>query len=313
LYFNLRRPLEFGKSDPEYPSPLVYAAEARRRPGVWIDAEKPFWWDVPVWLAAGQVDSIGIANNHMHRRGVSDAEAWGKARDLKAYPPPRGNGRWSQDIYYHVLNCGLRIPPTAGSASGVLPNPVGYNRLYAKVEGEFTYDKWWDALRAGRVFVTNGPLLRVTAGGHDPGHVFTAPAGQDVEVELTARLTTRDTVRALEVVRDGRVVATVPYDEWAKSGSLGRVRFRESGWFLVRAVADTPDTYRFASTAPFYVEVGDQKRRISRSSVEFFLNWVRERGDRVTVDDPVRRREVLEHHTAARKYWEALLTRANAE
>ena len=28
-------------------------------------------------------------------------------------------------IYYHLLNCGLRVPPSAGSASGVLPNPVG--------------------------------------------------------------------------------------------------------------------------------------------------------------------------------------------
>ena len=46
--------------------------------------------------------------------------------------PGRGtqwDGYWTQDIYYALLNCGLRIPPSAGSASGVLPNPVGYNRV----------------------------------------------------------------------------------------------------------------------------------------------------------------------------------------
>ena len=76
-------------------------------------------------------------------------------------PPPRGNGYWTQEIYYHILNCGLRIPPSAGSASGVLPNPVGYNRVYVHLDGPFAYEKWWEGLRAGRSFVTNGPLLRV--------------------------------------------------------------------------------------------------------------------------------------------------------
>ena len=47
--------------------------------------------------------------------------------------PRSGNGYWSQEIYYHLLNCGLRLPPSAGSASGVLPNPVGYNRVYVHV------------------------------------------------------------------------------------------------------------------------------------------------------------------------------------
>src|SRR5690606_11352677 len=137
-------------------------AEAHKNQDPWIDIEKPFWWDVPVVLAHGYADSIGIAHNHMWRSGVLDNEAWGKARDVAAYPGPQGNGLWSQHIYYHILNTGLRIPPSAGSASGVLPNPVGYNRTYVQVDGELTYEKWWDGVRAGRVFVSNGPLLRVT-------------------------------------------------------------------------------------------------------------------------------------------------------
>jgi hypothetical protein len=313
LYFNLRRPLEFGTSDPEYPSPLVFVAQARKKPGVWIDIEKPFWWDAPLWLASGQADSLGIANNHMHRSGVGDAEAWGKQRDRDRYPPPRGNGLWTQDIYYHALNCGLRIPPSAGSASGVLPNPVGYNRIYAQIDGDFTYDKWWDALRAGRTFVTNGPLLRVTAEGHLPGHVFQATAGKAAEIELKAALTSRDPLRAIEIVRDGRVVATVPADEWQKTGSLGKLRFTESGWFLVRAIADVPNTLRFASTAPFYVEVGGVKSRISKSSVNFFLAWLSERRALLNIEDPAHLRDVLAYHDQARDFFQRLLAQANAE
>jgi hypothetical protein len=312
LYFHLRQPLELPNPTAEHPSPLKLVAEARRFKG-WIDIEKPFWWDVPVWLASGQVDSIGLANNHMNRSQMSETEAWGKPRDTSRLPAPRGNGFWTQEIYYHILNCGLRLPPSAGSASGVLPNPVGYNRVYAQVEGELSYDKWWDALRAGRVFVTNGPLLRTRVNGQWPGHVFTAPEGKAVELEIKATLTAQDPITSLEIVKNGRVERTVPFVEAMKSGALGKVRFQESGWLLVRVIADNPKTFRFASTAPYYVEVGEAKRRISKASVRFFLDWVEERMKRIELDDPAQREEVVRHHVAAKKYWEDLLARANAE
>src|SRR3989442_10970671 len=67
LYFGLKQPLPISGAGPEYPSPTKFLLEARRQPGVWVDIEKPFWWDVPIWLASGEVDSIGLANNHMCR------------------------------------------------------------------------------------------------------------------------------------------------------------------------------------------------------------------------------------------------------
>jgi hypothetical protein len=60
LYFNLRRPLDMSGARAEYPSPLAFVAQARRHDKVWIDIEKPFWWDVPAWLASGQMDSMGL-------------------------------------------------------------------------------------------------------------------------------------------------------------------------------------------------------------------------------------------------------------
>jgi hypothetical protein len=312
LYFHLRQPLEIASPTAEYPSALKLVAEARRHKG-WIDIEKPFWWDVPVWLASGQIDSIGLANNHMNRSQMSETEAWGKPRDTNRLSPPRGNGFWTQEIYYHILNCGLRVPPSAGSASGVLPNPVGYNRVYARVEGEFSYEKWWDALGAGRVFVTNGPLLRTRVNGQWPGHVFSAPEGKAIELEVKAALTGRDEIKSLEIIKNGRVERTVPFEEWSKSGTLGKVRFHESGWLLVRTIAENPKTFRFASTAPYYVEIGGAKQRISKASVQFFVDWVEERMKLIQLEDPMQREEVLRHHLAARKFWGDLLARANAE
>ena len=266
---------------------------------------------MPVWLASGKVDTVGLANNHMCRSQMYESEAWGRPRDGKRLPPPRGNALWTQEIYYHALNCGLRIPPSAGSASGVLPNPVGYNRVYVHVGPELTWEKWWEGLRAGRSFVTNGPLLRVEANGGFPGTVFTS--AETKEVELKATLTSKDPIAAIEIVRDGKVERAVAPADLEKTGSLGKLRFEKSGWFLVRAIADETKTFRFASTAPFYVEIGDEKRRVSTASAKFFLDWVDERRGRIKESDEKKRGEVLRFHDEARKFWAALLDKANAE
>jgi hypothetical protein len=313
LYFHLPRPLSIAGAAREYPPPLMFVRQARRHKGVWIDAEKPFWWDLPTWVAAGQVDSVGLANNHMCRDRMYETEAWGKPRVADRLPAPLGNGYWTQEIYYHLLNCGVRLPPSAGSASGVLPNPIGYNRVYVYAGKELTWAKWWDGLRAGQSFVTNGPLLRVRAGGELPGHVFTATDEKEVNIQLKGSLTTRDKVRFVEIIRNGEVERKVSAEEFAKTGTLGTLRFQTSGWFLVRAVADNPRTFRFASTAPFYVEVGANPRRVSRASARFFVQWVRERAGRVKVDDAAQRAEVLKDHDAAEKFWRDLEGRANAD
>ncbi|MBI3851247.1 MAG: CehA/McbA family metallohydrolase [Verrucomicrobia bacterium] len=310
LYFNLKEPLPIASAAREYPSPMKFLKDARQNTGVWVDIEKPFWWDVPVWLASGQVDSIGLANNHMCRDQMYESEAWGKPRDKERLPPPRGNGFWTQEIYYHILNCGLRIPPSAGSASGVLPNPVGYDRVYVQVGPDLTYEKWWEGLRAGRSFVSNGPLLRCKANDQWPGHVFKVKSQLDIEVE--AALNTRDPILAIEIIKNGRVDRAVPFEQWKRTGKLGKMKFTESGWFLVRAITDNPKTFRFASTAPFYVEIGERKRLISRESAQFFLDWVRERMSRIKLDDAKQREEVLAYHRMAEKFWQEKVEKANA-
>ena len=95
-----------------------------------VIARTPYAWDLPVWLASGKLDAIELIHHHALRSGVVDNENDGRPRDKSFYPGSRGNGRWSETVYYHVLNCGLRIPPVAGSGSGSNDNPVGTNRVY---------------------------------------------------------------------------------------------------------------------------------------------------------------------------------------
>ncbi len=313
LYFNLPEPLPITDATREYPSPVEFLKLARNHDGVHVDIEKPFWWDMPIWIASGMVDSIGLCNNHMHRDGMYESEAWGKPRDTRRLAAPRGNGQWSEEIYYHLLNCGIRLPPSAGSASGVLNNPVGYNRVYVHCGDELTYENWWQGLRAGRVVVTNGPMLRASANDQLPGHVFRAAAGGEIELEVAANLSLRDPADYIEIIKNGQVAESVRLDDWVKNnGQLPKIKFQESGWLSVRVLTSNEKTYRFASTGPFYVEIGE-KQRISKSSAQFFVDWVKERTARVKLDDAEQRGEVLKYHQAALEFWQRIADSANAE
>lgn len=317
LYFGLKVPLDLEVQSRESPSPMHFVRQAREANSeVWIDIEKPFWWDAPTWLATGQMNSLGICNNHMCRSQMLETEAWGRPRDSMRLPGPLGNGYWTQEIYYHALNCGLRLPPSAGSASGVLPNPVGYNRVYVYLGQEpLSSEAWLKALSTGRCFVTNGPLLRVRAGGKLPGEVFKIREGAETEsIELEIELDSNDPVSEVEVIHNGRVVKRIPVPN---RGSRFRASIEnaESGWFLVRAIAEVGETFRFASTAPWYVEQQGAQRRVSKASADFFLNWVDERIARVraNVQDPKRLAAVLKPHEEAKQFWKQKVAGANAD
>lgn len=314
LYFHLKHPVDITAAKREYPAASVFLDEARQaEPGCWVDIEKPFWWDVPAWLASGKVDSIGLANNHMCRSQMYEDEAWGRPRDAERLPAPLGNGRWTQEIYYHALNSGLRVPPSAGSASGVLPNPVGYNRVYVHTVQPLTYDDWWNNLKAGRCFVTNGPLLLVKAGGQLPGHVFKNGSPARVPIEIT--LMTRDRVPEIEIIQNGDVVQTLKCEDQIEQRLTTELTIAGAGWFLVRAITDNPRTFRFASTGPFYVEDGNSSQRISRQSAEFFQKWVDERIKRLeeALKDADQRREVIEGWEAVRSFWRDRVAAANTD
>lgn len=313
LVCNLRAPLSLPPSKPSAPFSPAVILEAREQSGAWFDVARAFGWELPVLVAHGWVDSIELANSHLGRTSVQSDEAGGKPRDPQLYAPPSGIGRWNAAIYYHLLNCGLRVPPSAGSGSGDGPNPVGYNRAYVHIDGAFTVEKWFAGLKAGQVVVTNGPLLRTKVEGELPGHVFQGDAGQELELEIGLTLSTRETVHYLEIIKDGRVAHSIRLDDFAKQGGrLPKLKFRESGWFLVRAVTDTPKTYRFATSAPYYVQIGYQPR-ISKASAQFFLDWVNERGAAVKIDDEEQRGRVNQLYDEARKFWEGLVAKANAE
>jgi hypothetical protein len=316
LFLNLSEPLAGQSESAEYPPIFQFMHRAKELGKPWIDATRPYWWDLPAWVANHDIDSVEVLNGNVCRNRIINEETGGRPRDPPGLGGGWGNPMWSQAVYFHLLNCGLRIPPTAGSGSGVAPNPVGSNRMYVYVEGGLDYEKWWDGLRAGRVVLTNGPLMVPRVDGELPGHVFQADRGQTLELQIALDLSIRDPdqqpIRYLEIVENGLVTRSIRFADYAESHRLPPIRVNRSGWFLIRAVAESPNTYRMAMTGPYYVEIGYQ-RRVSRQSAKFFLDWVYQRAKQIKIDDPDQRAEVLQYHRRARDFWQDVLTKANAD
>ncbi len=92
--------------------------------------------------------------------------------------------------WYRYLNCGQRVPLVGGTDKMSAEVPVGQVRTYARVgrDAEPTFEAWSAAVRAGRTFVTSGPVLELTVEGTEPGGVIRLPAGGGrLEVVAEAR------------------------------------------------------------------------------------------------------------------------------
>ena len=97
-------------------------------------------------------------------------------------------------LWYRLLNCGFRIPASAGTDCFLnrIPSRLpGSDRVYVKVDGAFTYEEWIEGLKAGRTFVTNGPMLEFTADGHAPGEPVQVGAGAGLRVRAGPSPSTR--------------------------------------------------------------------------------------------------------------------------
>src|SRR5262249_50867045 len=111
--------------------------------------------------------------------------------------------------YYRYLNCGYRLPLVGGTDKMSSEVPVGLYRTYVYIppDHEFTYENWCANLRAGRTFLSGGPLITLSVDGHAIGDTVTVPGnGGTVEVEATVE--SIFPVHVLEIVQQGRVVAS---------------------------------------------------------------------------------------------------------
>jgi hypothetical protein len=299
MMHNLKKPLALSGAERWYPQGGVFVQQAKAQ-GAWFDSEKPIWWEVPVMAATAHIDSLGVVHNHYNQYGMFANEAWGRPRDQELYPGNEGFSKYSQSLYHRYLNLGHLYPPTAGSASGVLPAPPGYNRVYVYAPDDLSTESFYSALRAGRVFSTNGPLLTFTVDGKPLGGTVEVSSGRPLQVTVEARA--REPIDRVEVVANGRTVAGV-----AGSKLETEIEPKNYTWLAARCTLKTEFTIRFAHTNPIYLrgprqswDVADDKTYFTRWIDDLIEESEADRGRFANVDQ---KNEVLAIYKTAREHY----------
>jgi|TARA_Y100000294_G_scaffold101983_1_gene94725 hypothetical protein len=203
--------------------------------------------------------------------GTTDAVEWSGAGRAGFYP------------VYAAWNNGLRVTAVGGedSISNLHASKlVGSVRTYVHTGARgLTMEAWFDGLRAGRAFVTTGPLVELTVDGALPGETVNLPS-EGGTVELQARVRSITPIDSLLLVRNGEVIEEVTVRGDRRDAELSRsLTVTESGWYHLRVAGRPEDRFPLdagfaqAFTNPVWVHVGDQPVR-SRAAAEYSLRWI---------------------------------------
>ena len=265
--------------------PVIASAEAAD-PNVIFDMDKlawPFAMTLPVLAPTATYE---LANNHMWRTEFAFREWYTPTPPFIAPPfgaTEGGESEWidfTLGMYYTLLNCGFRLPPSAGTANGVHPVPAGFGRVYVQMPDGFDYEGWRRGLRDGRSFVTTGPMIFATADGESPGGEFHFANATDVAdgIDVQVEVVSETPVSFGEILINGRPEHLLRVNQkQTETGAYRavieqRIQPSRSGWFAVRFFEDRPGgRVRFAHSAPWYVSIGDQPTMPSRDEREYLI------------------------------------------
>ncbi len=281
------------------------------------DTTNPF--DVPtnadiadhVHLQGGHVNYTHPANN--------PKDPYGTAYSAKSLPVDVALGKIDSldvnagfeatvPLWYRLLNCGFRLPASAGTdcfLNRIRSRLPGSDRAYVKLDGPLSYDAWVKGLKAGRSFVTNGPLLELDVAGRGLGETVKLDAPGQIAVRASAR--SASPLSRLELVHNGQVVATGKLSEDKLRATISEgVPLARGGWLSLRTFAGGTQ----AHSSPVYVEIGG-KGWTSPEDARYFLDWI-DRLDaqlraRDRVPSPALKAHVDAQMNAAREVYRSLL------
>ncbi len=195
------------------------------------------------------------------------------------------HGGYAHIEYYRYLNAGYRLPLVGGTDKMSSDVPVGLYRTYAYIPpGEpFTYDNWTKAVRAGRTFLSGGPMLTLTVNGAQVGDTLTLPqGGGTLEVEATAE--SIFPIHTLQIVQQGTVVASTEDNHGARRLHLtAHIKVDGHTWLAARCGGPHYDARPhhdvwnrgiFAHTSPVYVAVGGEWWLFDRGTAEYMLTLI---------------------------------------
>ncbi len=262
--------------------PVTPIAEEARLQNALLDLDKHNWpWSMML-MPTMKVDLFELTNNHLWRTRFLYGEWYPEyAHELpvetnaNGYFTERGWIDFGFLNYYMLLNCGFDMKPSAGTASGVHPVPLGFGRVYVKIDGTFSYDKWIEGLRQGRSFVTTGPML------------VAEQSREGESVKVSGTFSSSMPLGAIEIVVNGKVTQTI--DPQPRRDSRGgyffdfatEMKLASTSWIAVRGFEDRPDKRpRFAHTAPVHHTVTDRPLRPTRAERAYLTQRIRDELER---------------------------------
>jgi hypothetical protein len=193
--------------------------------------------------------------------------------------------RYNHLEYYRYLNAGYRLPLVGGTDKMTSSVAVGQYRTYVYIpaDEQFSYDAWCRNLRAGRTFLSGGPLLEMSVDGAPVGDTVQLPdAGGTVEVTATARSVLP--VHTLQIVCNGNVVAQTDEPHGTRKLALHTtLPINGHSWVCARvsgpnyqpvAHHDTWSRGVFAHTSPIYIACGGEWAMADRAGLQYMLTLV---------------------------------------
>ena len=274
--------------------PPVRAIAARAHAeGAMLDLDKHSWpWSFMLPPVA-KVDLFELCNNSVWQTefGFSNSSVmppdYMRIEVVDGGMTERGWLDFGFQSYYALLNCGLKMKPTAGTASGVHPVPLGFGRVYVHLPNGFSADEWFLGLRAGRSFVTTGPMLFVTIDDHLAGNELNLDLSTRASVSIQGEVLSANPISKIELIVNGDVWKGVrPLNNRTKTGAY-RTAFAqtlpvdESAWVVARCFSSLPHgRERFAHTGPFYIRVPGEPIRPKREEIAFLTNRMKEEIER---------------------------------
>ncbi|MEN1680513.1 MAG: CehA/McbA family metallohydrolase, partial [Planctomycetota bacterium] len=318
LVLNQRTPLTLGTP------PVAGVAGDVQRQGALLDLDKHSWpWSLVIAPVMG-VDLFELANNHLWETdfGFHDftVDTVGEYMNLERNSrglTERGWLHYGLETYYALLNCGLDLRVSAGTASGVHPVPLGFGRVYVHLSSGFDFEAWMEGLSAGRSFVTTGPLLYARFNGAQPGARLVAGGERAQAVLVEGEALSRSPLRRIEVLRNGELVhSIVPANVKLAAGGY-RSRFEvdvsvdSTSWVAVRCFEDRVDgRVRFAHTNPAHVAVPGRPLMPSKEQIDYLVARVRQE---VRNNASVLDQASLAEFRRALGFYEAIATRVHAQ
>ena len=226
----------------------------------------------------------------------------------------------SAAVWYKLLNLGFRLPAGAGTDAmadfASLRGPVGMNRVYVNLPdpngsiaknsdgsvnmGRLDPGIFMAALKQGRTFASNGPLITFSLGAKYPGDDLQLDPAGGGEQPYTVWMRSLVPIDHTEIVCNGKVVrelhfpargasadAASPGDAKGIFSLSGTLPLTSPAWCLFRAYSDQAeypvlDIYPYATTSPVYVTRVNQQSRPQGPArqtdfpddAKYFIRWI---------------------------------------